>query len=87
MPPKKESSISSLLLSSLNPEERKDFIDLFKRNTILRENLVKFLQTRVKEVKSFDYNCPSWSHKQADINGYNRALKEIIKVLESEPHV
>ena len=24
-----------------------------------------------------DYDSPSWSHKQADKNGYNRALKKV----------
>jgi len=29
-----------------------------------------------------DYDCPSWSHKQADINGANRKLRSIMKLLE-----
>lgn len=28
-----------------------------------------------------DYDCPSWSHKQADVNGANRKLREIINLI------
>ena len=31
--------------------------------------------------KEIDYDCPSWSYKQADANGYARAIKEILKLL------
>jgi len=24
-----------------------------------------------------EYDCPSWSHKQADTNGYNRAIRHV----------
>jgi hypothetical protein len=29
------------------------------------------------EVSVADYNTASWSHKQADQNGYNRAIREV----------
>ena len=29
-----------------------------------------------------DYDNPSWSHKQADVNGANRKLKQILKLIE-----
>lgn len=28
-----------------------------------------------------DYNNPSWSHKQADVNGANRKLRNILKLM------
>lgn len=31
-----------------------------------------------------DYDCPSWSHKQADANGANRKLKQILKLITIE---
>lgn len=34
---------------------------------------------RVNEVP--DYECPSWAYKQADMNGYNRALTEILELI------
>ena len=33
------------------------------------------------EVKETDYDCSAWSHKQADTNGYARAMREILKLL------
>lgn len=36
---------------------------------------------KADETKEIDYDCPSWSHKQADQNGYQRAMKEILKLL------
>jgi hypothetical protein len=33
------------------------------------------------ESKSSDYDSPSWAYKQADQNGYNRALNDIIQLL------
>ena len=29
-----------------------------------------------------DYNNPSWSHKQADVNGANRKLKQVLKLMD-----
>jgi len=37
--------------------------------------------TKIEDKKEIDYDCPSWSHKQADANGYVRAIKEILKLL------
>jgi hypothetical protein len=33
------------------------------------------------EEKAPDYDTPSWSHKQADVNGANRKLRQILKLL------
>lgn len=35
-----------------------------------------------EKVSLIDYDSPSWSHKQADHNGYVRAMREIIKLCE-----
>ena len=34
-----------------------------------------------EDSKLVDYDSPSWAYRQADLNGYRRALKEIITVL------
>jgi len=40
------------------------------------------LLVEMEEVPSKnDYDCPSWSHKQADINGANRMLREVRKLI------
>ena len=28
-----------------------------------------------------DYECPSWSHKQADVNGANRKLHQVLNLI------
>ena len=43
----------------------------------LDELLVKMEETTSK----VDYDCPSWSHKQADMNGANRMLREVRKLI------
>ena len=46
------------------------------------KNAFDALQEILEEEKSTpDYDCPSWSHKQADQNGYNRAIREVIKLI------
>lgn len=29
-----------------------------------------------------EYELPSWSHKQADINGYNQAIREVKELIK-----
>lgn len=38
------------------------------------EALIEILE---EKTSTPDYDCPSWSHKQADQNGYNQAIKEV----------
>lgn len=44
-------------------------------------NIVK----EAEKVRISDYDSPSWSHKQADQNGYVRALREVMLLLEVNP--
>jgi hypothetical protein len=43
--------------------------------------LVELLEKELEDHPVPDYNNPSWAYKQADINGANRKLKEIIKLI------
>lgn len=46
------------------------------------ERLQKMLEDKKTEVVlSTDYESPSWAYKQADRNGYDRALTEVINLL------
>ena len=40
------------------------------------------LEILEEEESTPDYDCPSWSHKQADQNGYNRCIREVKKLLD-----
>lgn len=47
------------------------------------EKLEELLKTKMKEiVLTEDYDSPSWAYKQADRNGYNRALTEVLNILK-----
>lgn len=57
--------------------------DLFKQAKNFREKLTEILSKRTKDtVVEPDYDSPSWSHKQAHMNGYNQAVNEIIELLK-----
>ncbi len=45
------------------------------------EDLRELLERELEDIPVPDYNNPSWAYKQADINGANRKLKEIIKLI------
>ena len=34
-----------------------------------------------EETSTPDYDWPSWAHKQADQNGYNRAIRKVISII------
>jgi len=47
------------------------------------EKLEKIIKDKIKEVVlTEDYDNPSWAYKQADRNGYNRALTEVLNILK-----
>ena len=70
----------------------KDEQDGFKREVKSAKNVLEKLeqivQNRIKQIViTDDYDSPSWAYKQADRNGYNRALTEIINILHLDQEV
>lgn len=65
----------------------KDKQEEFKKNVIssqkvldrLREICYNTIQNGVA-AKETDYDSPSWAYKQADLNGYLRAYREIMQL-------
>ena len=51
----------------------------------LRDILSQKLEDR-SVFKEVDYSNPSWAYTSADRNGYTRAIREILKLLETKPH-
>jgi hypothetical protein len=45
----------------------------------LRESLYCI---RKREPQTPDYDCPSWAYKEADRIGYNRAIQEVLNLLD-----
>lgn len=59
----------------------------FKECLLIRKRLTEILenksQSSVRASHSKDgYECTNWAYKQADARGYERALREIIELLE-----
>ena len=44
------------------------------------EELTKVLEKEFEESVP-DYNNPSWSHSQADVNGANRKLRQVLDLI------
>lgn len=58
--------------------------EFFKNSKNFREAMTEILE-KWKKKDSFtleSYDTPSWSHKQAHVNGYNQAIDEILTLLK-----
>lgn len=70
-------------LKGLSPEEaNKKKLSLISSRTIFDDLIALLkakLESKTKEV--YDYDTPSWSHKQAHTNGYNQAISDVINLL------
>lgn len=76
--------VNQFWLAGLNDEEREKMTNLVVSNTILLDKLRKMLYN-MKEGKEntvlSDYDVPSWSHKQAHLNGEQAAITKIIDLI------
>lgn len=64
--------------SKRSPEQvDRDFSLADEALEVLRE----ILEGKIKELKEKDYDKASWPFWRADVDGYNRALKEVISLL------
>jgi hypothetical protein len=76
--------VNEQLLSGLRGEKREEMKNIVLQNTILldklREILYNMQEGRSSSVVT-DYDSPSWSHKQAHLNGEVAALKKVIELL------
>lgn len=73
--------------SGLNKELATDVRTNFKESLVVRRRLVKMLEdladASVKASRSkLLYDNPNWALLQADQRGYERALSEIIKLID-----
>ena len=59
--------------------------EMVKQELALAQNaftrLSSILKSKVKSNSSQDYNKASWPFYQADNNGYNRALTEVLELI------
>ena len=67
---------------------KKEDRERVKQDIALAHNAFKrlsgILRSKLKENLVQDYDKASWPFNQADTLGYNRALTEVLKLMESE---
>jgi len=75
-------NISLRWLSHLKEKEEKERL---KRSILSVPDVWDRLRALCKEKKKInevpDYDSPAWAYKQADFNGYNRAINEILELI------
>lgn len=76
--------INELWLRGLKGEDREKMKKVVLDGTILLDKLKEILynmQEGKRDVVVGDYDNPSWSHKQAHLNGETAALHKVISLL------
>lgn len=76
--------ISEQWLAGLEPDKRSEIKSIVLGSTILLDRLNKILYNIKKEkseVRLLDYDSPSWSHKQAHLNGQIDMIDQIVKLV------
>ena len=72
--------------AGLTGQPREEIEREFKSSAHIRGRLTKILQEKVdskrkQKVSEEEYALAAWPYKQADFNGYERAMREIISLL------
>jgi hypothetical protein len=63
-------------------EEKTNFERLLRGSTTVNTRLQTILHEMAQVSKGTDYDSPSWAYRQADQNGYNRALSDLLKLFD-----
>ena len=75
--------MKTIWFMDLPKDQQEDFKKQVSSSKDVLEKLENILKTKIKEITlSEDYDNPSWGYKQADRNGYNRALTEVLNILK-----
>lgn len=75
--------MKTIWFMDLPKDQQEDFKRQVSSAKDVLEKLEEILKNKLKEVVlSEDYDNPSWAYKQADRNGYNRALTEVLNILK-----
>jgi hypothetical protein len=83
----KNNPIKKSWVTGLDEELEKDIREAFKGSIVLRKRLGELVEnkidTNVTVTRSkANYDNPNWTYLQADSCGYQRALKEIIELIQ-----
>lgn len=74
--------------SGMNEEQKEELKSSFYASNEIRKRLKEILTMKYEsarvEMRSKDtYESPNWAFKQADLCGYERALNEVISLIEN----
>lgn len=77
------------ITAGLNPAEAEEVEADFRASPRLRERLAYLLEEKMRAKRAYvrkdeHYEKPSWAMLQADALGYERALSEVISLLQSK---
>lgn len=75
--------------AGLKPDAKKEIVEDFNSVPALRARLISILEKKIRsngteKQKPENYALASWPMFQADGIGYERALREVINLLESD---
>lgn len=82
-------SLDNLVASVVSKDDLESFNQQYSASRFMRAYLVlalsKELERKTKKSEEEEaYDCPNWSHKQADSNAERRTLRRFIRVLGGE---
>lgn len=69
--------------NNLPSNQQEDFKKLVTGSHKVLDRLKEICYNTIQNgelTKQVDYDCPSWAYKQADLNGYLRAYREIAEL-------
>lgn len=77
------------ITNGLNEELAANVEQEFRQSGLLRERLTTILRNKMETLRvearsKKTYENPSWAYFQADANGYERAISELISLLSSK---
>lgn len=67
-----------------NPTEKEEFEKIVYASKKVLDKLKDIVYNKINGVEKTslqDYESPSWAYRQADINGYRRAMEEMLSIL------
>ena len=81
--------MKSSWFNGLEPDAKELMRGYFVGSSLLRERLSKLLEDKVRTrnkalITLESYDSPSWAHVQADGNGYERALLEVLELISDK---
>lgn len=77
--------INQAWTQGLNAAEASAMKEMVLSNKNLLDRLVKILYNMQEKRETSvlaDYDTPSWSHKQAHLNGENAAIRKLVEIVE-----